>query len=351
MQIITVQPKKKDYWNQFVTEHFPPVGAFLQSWEWGDFKHEMNLSVHRYAVTENGKWIGCFQMEIHSLPFGLRYGYAPRGPVFKKKIMADEKLANDTYEKLAKTLLKKFPKLAFIRFEPPHHRTLPCYNKKPWKHLSYYLQPRYNQTIALHDEEKIMFEMSSDVKHDIRSAKRLEITTEAKHYLTEGEKLAFEEMKIETAGRSGKNIFPSSMYFAHLLDKLGTVKSVSNHEPYLKFFVASKGGLPIALYMAVFFACTVTYLYGASYSGTKSKRAPAYLHFMAMLHAKEEGYKYYDLGGVDQKLWPGLTYFKKQFGGKTMEYAGTIDLVMKPLRYRLYSLAKDLSFLKNKLFK
>lgn len=349
MQIIAVQKKKKDYWNQFVAEHFPPVGAFLQTWQWGDFKQEMDLRIERYAITENGKWIGCFQLEIHSLPLGMKYGYAPRGPVLKKKIWADDVYANEVLNQLSKTAMEKFPHLAFIRFEPPYHKVLSSYTKKPFRLLSYYLQPKYNQTIPLDEEAQILSQMSNDVKHDIRSAERLEIVTESKATLTELEASAFEEMKLETAGRSGKNIFPSSIYFANLLEKLGTMNTGEYHQPYLKFFVATKGGLPVALYMAVFFACTVTYLYGASYSGAKSKRAPAYLHFKAMLHAKEEGYKYYDLGGVDQKLWPGLTYFKKQFGGKTMEYAGTIDLVIKPTYYFLYTLAKRVSGLKAKI--
>jgi lipid II:glycine glycyltransferase (peptidoglycan interpeptide bridge formation enzyme) len=340
MQIISVQKKKKEQWNQFIADNFPPVGAFLQTWQWGDFKEKMNLPIERYALTENGKWIGCFQLEIHKLPFGVKYGYSPRGPVFKKKMWTDEARINEALMDLSHIVTEKFPHLVFVRFEPPYQANFRSYSQHPYKILPYYLQPRFNQTVPLVPQNELVAQMSGDVRHDIRAAERLQVITEVKEGLSPEEVAAFEEMKKETAGRSGKNIFPSSVYFANLLDSLGTIKQSVYHEPYLKFFVASKGGLPVALYMAVFFACTVTYLYGASYSGEKSKRAPAYLHYKAMLHAKEQGYDHYDLGGVDQKLWPGLTYFKRQFGGKTMEYIGTVDVVIRPLYYWLYSLIK-----------
>jgi lipid II:glycine glycyltransferase (peptidoglycan interpeptide bridge formation enzyme) len=59
-----------------------------------------------------------------------------------------------------------------------------------------------------------------------------------------------------------------------------------------------------------------------------------------MLHAREHGLKYYDLGGVDETSWQGLSYFKKQFGGETMEYVGSVVLVQRRILQKLYIKAR-----------
>ncbi len=61
-----------------------------------------------------------------------------------------------------------------------------------------------------------------------------------------------------------------------------------------------------------------------------------------MEYARENAFIYYDLGGVDDELWHGLTYFKRQFGGETLEYIGTVDVVLRPSLYALYKKAKEL---------
>ena len=38
MEIKDAAFESKHDWNRFVAENYPPVGAFMQSWEWGDFR-------------------------------------------------------------------------------------------------------------------------------------------------------------------------------------------------------------------------------------------------------------------------------------------------------------------------
>lgn len=340
MKIINVSAEEKEKWNYFVTEHFPPVGAFLQSFEWGEFKATLNLKIERYALVEKGRWLACFQLEIHTLPFGLQYAYAPRGPLFRKDISTDGEV-NTLFTFIASYIQEKYRSYIFVRFEPPYHHVLDCYKVKPFKVLSYYLQPKYNQIIGAETtEEELLKKMSRDIKHDIRAAERIGVVVEMKSSLDQNEKLAFEVMKSDTKKRSGKNIFPSDLYFTNLINTFGGYKLSNNKKPSLRFFVANKDGTPVAIYVAIFFAHTATYLYGASYSGTVSSRAPAYLHFRAITGSHKEGFQYYDLGGVDKALWPGLTYFKQQYGGETFEYIGTIDIVIRPILYRVYAFIK-----------
>ncbi len=345
MEILAINAGKRDVWNMFVIDNFPPVGAFLQSFEWGTFKETLHAKILRFAVVENGTWLATLQLEIHRLPFGYYYGYAPRGPVLQKDLWNNESRVKELFDTISAYFKKEHRYLLYVRFEPPHQTLFDWYKKRPFTILKTYLQPRFNRTVTVTSgKEGLLTQISRDIRHDVSAAERLGITVEVKATLDSAENEAFEAMKRQTSERNGKNIYPSDQYFTNLLQIISNGHEAT--KPYMRFFVAKKEGQPVAIYLSVLFASTVTYLYGGSYSGSISKRAPAYLHWSSMLHAHEKGFTYYDLGGVDKDLWPGLTYFKEQFGGETFEYIGTIDLVLRPFYYRLYSLAKKIMSLK-----
>ena len=343
MNIVTLDAKDRAKWNAFIAEEFPPVGAFLETWEWGNFKETLYGSVTRYAILEKGEWIACFHMETHSLPFGFKYGYAPRGPVLKKELWDDDSKVNNIFSFIATFLKQNLSHLIFVRFEPSHKKSFACYDQKPFQKDTNYLQPRFNQLISLSAPETLLKTFSGDVRHDIRAAERIAITVTDAEFLTEEENQAFEKMKIDTRNRSHRNIFPSDTYFKNLLQSFKSAPDDETYRPFLRFFIASKQGAPIAIYLSVLFGDTLTYLYGASYSGSISKRAPAYLHWKAMQYADSRSLRYYDLGGVDDNVWKGLSYFKKQFGGETLEYIGTVNAILRPISYSFYCFFKKCS--------
>jgi lipid II:glycine glycyltransferase (peptidoglycan interpeptide bridge formation enzyme) len=343
MTIVTLDAKDRAKWNAFIAEEFPPVGAFLEAWEWGNFKETLYGNVTRYAIVEDTAWIACFHIETHALPLGFKYGYAPRGPVLKKELWNDESKVNDIFSCIAMYLKQNLSHLIFVRFEPAYKTSFACYDRKPFKKSVSYLQPRFNQLITLNTPEELQKTFSGDVRHDLRAAERIAVTVTDTDQLTKEEDQAFEKMKSDTRNRSHKNIFPSDEYFTHLLESFKDAPADETYRPFLRFFIASRQGVPVAIYLCVMFADTFTYLYGASYSGSISKRAPAYLHWKAMQYAASRGIQYYDLGGVDEASWKGLTYFKKQFGGETLEYVGTINAIMRPTLYAFYLFFKKCS--------
>ena len=343
MNIVTLSVAERPKWNAFIAEEFPPVGAFLETWEWGDFKKLLYGKVTRYAIVEGDEWLGCFHMETHALPLGFKYGYAPRGPVLKKELWEDDSKVNNIFSCIATYLKQNLAHLIFVRFEPSHKKSFACYEQKPFSKSKNYLQPRFNRLILLAPAEEMLETFAGDVRHDIRAAERNAVIVTDVEKLTEAEEQAFEKMKIDTRNRSHRNIFPSDVYFSHLLESFKTASNDETYRPFLRFFIASKQGVPVAIYLSVLFADTLTYLYGASYSGSFSKRSPAYLHWKAMLYAESRSLRYYDLGGVDETAWKGLTYFKKQFGGETLEYIGTVNAVLRPISYVFYLFFKKIS--------
>ena len=86
MEIHASTEQEERHWNDFVKKHYPPVGAFMQSFEWGEFQKSLGRSVVRYLVIEEGVTIAAFSLAYYTLPFSLQYAYSPRGPVFKSSI-------------------------------------------------------------------------------------------------------------------------------------------------------------------------------------------------------------------------------------------------------------------------
>jgi lipid II:glycine glycyltransferase (peptidoglycan interpeptide bridge formation enzyme) len=344
MNIVPIEVEDRFKWNAFVAKEFPPVGAFLETWEWGEFKEKIHGKTFHFALVDGedkDEWLACFHLEIHTVPFGLAYGYAPRGPVLKKELWNDEKKVAEVFTAISDLLKKRFSELVFVRFEPPHKESFPVYTQAPFERTVAYLQPRLNQLITLDTKGRLFNSFVSDVRHDIRAAERIPITVLETDSLTPEQDKAFEAMKSDTKKRSQKNIFPSDAYFKNLLESFKASAGASQEgQPSLRFFIAEKENTPVAIYLSVLFADTLTYLYGASYTGSISKRAPAYLHWKGISYADAHGLKYYDLGGVAEDAWHGLTYFKRQFGGETLEYIGTVNAVLRPRLYKLYLLAR-----------
>ena len=104
-------------WDQFVEENYPPVGAFMQTWAWGEFQKKLGRNVSRYSITNGKKTIAIFTLVELKLQFGFKYGYIPRGPVMLKN--TDPRKVVLIFDAIKKWSLKKFPHYIFLRLEPP----------------------------------------------------------------------------------------------------------------------------------------------------------------------------------------------------------------------------------------
>jgi lipid II:glycine glycyltransferase (peptidoglycan interpeptide bridge formation enzyme) len=329
MRIRDARPDERAEWNEFVARHFGPVGAFFQSWEWGEFQRSLGMRTLRLVLEDDGGTRLGLTLALHrKLPLGFEYVYLPRGPVLPQEIWDSEPRLRNALAALREALMRRYPRIAFIRMEPAISTAPPMFAEPPFRVPSYYLQPRFNHTIDLtQTEEEILQRFSPQMRNNVRKAARKGVSVESKAALTEEEWRAFAAMRRDTERRAGKSIFPTERYF-HLLTQ--NVPS--------RWYVARRNQALAGINLVLFFAETATYLFGASFrEHLASKISPA-LHWHAMKDAKREGYRWYDLGGVDRRRWPTLTYFKEQFGGTTVRYMGMVYLVLKPVPFMAYSL-------------
>lgn len=313
----------------------------MQSWEWGLFQERLGRKVERYLVLDGESPVAAFTLIHHSLPFGLRYGYAARGPVVAA---ADGNKTREILDAIKAWARADAPYFIFLRLEPPIGNFPAELDPRDFTVPSYYVQPRYNLAVPLAGtEEEILLSFHSSTRSNVARAERRGVTAESRDGITPAEYRQFREMAADTIRRnSGVNAYPDDPYFAALLGVLAEQNGGGPAGLSIRAFYGYHEGEPAATQFVLFFGSTATYLYGASYTKHLSSKAVTYLHVAAMLEAKRRGMEYYDLGGIDAARWPKLTDFKRQFKGHEFEYAGNIDIPLRPFAYRAYNFLRRL---------
>ena len=335
-------------WNIFVQKNYPPVGAFMQTWEWVDFQKEMGRDIGRYFVIANGEPVAAFTLVYHALPFGLQYGYSPRGPVMAKKIQTDRSVIKKILETIKEWAKKEFPSFIFLRLEPPiapefidtEDIALKGFNIPP-----YYIQPRYNLAVRiLEDDEKTSAQFHPTPRSNFNRAEKRGATANIAESMSAEDRVNFMTMMRDTVARhGGKDVYPGEKYFKALLNIIPAING--NYDPSslgLRIYRGFEDGQPAAMNLTVVFGDTMTYLYGAAHTKHLKSKVTTYLHWHAMKDSRHLGLRYYDLGGIDEKRWPTLTAFKRQFRGEEFDYIGNIDIPLKPIPYKIYNLLRGL---------
>ena len=176
-------------------------------------------------------------------------------------------------------------------------------------------------------EEQILAEMHQKTRYNIRVAKKKELRIR-NHESGMGEKLMEEFWRLlqKTADKDRFHSH-SKQYYKKLLEL-----------PITRLFTAEHRGRIIAANIILFYENHAAYLHGASDHDYRALMAPYLLHWEVIKYAKEHGLSEYDLWGIDEKKWSGVTRFKKGFGGREVKYTGSYDYVFMPIWYRLYRL-------------
>lgn len=334
----------KTEWNNFVIENSPPIGNFMQTWEWGSFKEACGEKIQRFIITDDSRTLAIFTLIEHKIIFGCSYGYVPRGPLFAKAVQLDEKRILEILNEIKNWVKKSFPQLLFVRLEPSII-SLEKDSKKGFFFPSYYIQPRYNHAVSVNrSEEELIKSFHPSVRSNIHRAEKRGVTVELKDHLKAECYNEFIFLGQDTIKRnSGKNVYPGENYFSSLFKSVPSVLNELNQNNLsIGAFYGYQHGDLAAIHFVLFFGKTATYLYGASSTTHLSSKVTTYLHWSAMREAGKRGMEYYDLGGIDEKLWPSLTSFKRQFRGKEFSYIGNIDIPQKLLFYRFYEIIQGI---------
>lgn len=289
------------------------VGAeFSQAYFWGDLLAAEEGGIVR--LSSGRAVLSAFPRKL----FGsYRYYYLPRGP---RGEAAD-------FPALLQRLSSFRP--VFVRLEPESDEALALMRKAGFLvRKSINLQPR--QTLMLDltlSEEELLAAMSQKTRYNIRLAAKKGVK------IVEGRLADFPEFwrLMSLTGERDSFHIHGAEHYRRLLDS-------SN----VQLLFAEYDGRKIAAGIFCFFGGRATYLHGASDNEARNLMAPHLLQWQAISEAKKRNCRQYDFYGIDEENWPGVTRFKRGFGGFVKEYPGTYDVVFRPFSYHLYGFLRTL---------
>lgn len=93
----------------------------------------------------------------------------------------------------------------------------------------------------------------------------------------------------------------------------------------LQVLIARKNGIDAAGHVFSHLGDSAVYLFGATNELGRETKAAYLLNWAAIVHAKQCGASWYDLGGIDPDANPGVYRFKSRMGGDDMRAIGPYE--------------------------
>jgi|AntAceMinimDraft_18_1070375.scaffolds.fasta_scaffold00628_8 lipid II:glycine glycyltransferase (peptidoglycan interpeptide bridge formation enzyme) len=321
MQINFLEERNKKEWNQFL---FQNEGSFLQSFEWGEFQKSLAKKVWRIIVKENGKILAEAQIVRETFPLKFKNNfYIPFGPCLSKILSSEQEKKVISAIFIEVQRLAKTENVVFLKIEEFSKFLIP--KIFPSKISQKRIQPQRTLILGLdRTEQEIFKNFSQKVRYNIRLAEK------------KGVKIKFD--------KGYDSIFYSLIKKTSQRDDFQSF----GEEHYKKLFVCDSNDFKvqlcsaiyenkiIACYILIIFGETATCLHGASDWDYRMLKAPNLAQWARIKMAKEMGAKRIDFWGIDKKKWPGITAFKKGFGGEELEYPLSKDVIFQKFWYQIY---------------
>jgi len=305
----------KEDWNSFILKN---DGSFLQSWEWGEFQEAIGHKIWRIEEESLRALI-----IKHDLPYFKNYLYCGRGPV-----MGREQEPIKDFSDKARQIAREEGSI-FFKMEPDQRLSVDL-KEFGFKKSGKEIQPS-SKTIILDlnkSEGELLKEMHHKTRYNIRLAKKKELVVEQNNSQID----IFWDL-IQKTSKRDKFYTHSREHYIKLMDILGKLGPI-------KLFLAKYKDKAIAASIILFWNKTAVYLHGASDYEYRNLMAPYLLQWQAVLEAKKQGLQFYDFWGIDEKEWPGVTRFKKGFGGEEIEYPGAFNLIFSQTWYYIYNIVR-----------
>jgi len=344
-----------------------------QSDEWAKLQQDLDERYHQ----RTGKDYHFLAIEKHT-PVG-KYLYCPYGPV-----ASDEKSLEHALKEL-RNIARELNAL-FIRIEPTDahfSKLLPEAAKSLRLKLvkTKDLNPKETWLLDLTGtEEELNSKLPSRLLRYYKSASKKGITIEKSHNLADIHYLL--ELQRTLASEKGINTFSEQYLATELQQPFATLylvwydqtKTVTNGNTWEGDRPEANGdtdgwpslGAPhgaqrhggkcedrtrqeIIAAGLVFDDETTRYnLQGAQSDEGRKLHATGILTIQLILDAKSAGKQIFDFWGIAPEgspsthPWAGFTNFKKTFAGYQKNHAGTYDLVLHPIKYKLYQLLRNI---------
>lgn len=294
----------------------------LQSDAWETFRRTMGIDavrIHGLLVT------------FHRIP-GTQWtiGYVPKGPEPNRDMVT------------ALTALGRQKRAVFIQLEPDvlaKNGTATRYGKLSLAPSHHPLFTKYTFVLDLtKSDEALRAAMHPKTRYNLKIAEKHGVTVQEDNSVEAFR--TYLALSSETTGRQG--------FYAHSPAYHETMWRIMHKSGIAHLFTARYQGEVLAAWVIFAAGDTVYYPYGASSRTHREVMAPTLMLWEIARWAKARGYKKFDLWGAmgpnpdTRDAWYGFHRFKQGFNPDLKESAGSYDLIIRPLLYRLYTVADTL---------
>jgi len=307
--------EEKDSWDRELGERASPA-PLLQTWGWGTVQSRAGWTVDRVRLA------GGAMASVQLRGLGpVHEAYVPRGPVPATPEAVD-----------ALVDWSRKAKVARITVEPEAPATFSAVMRERGFTPARVVQPQHTRILKLAAPAEMLASFKQGRRYNIRAGERRGVVVE------EGKDAAELERQSEAVERRESIHLPAKGYYQLLLDELPWCRTYvarhpETHEALAAVLVARHAGRAYHLF--------------AGRSGAHSELMANDLAWWAAIKAAAAaGCRDYDLWGVPppgagiDHPWHGLGFFKAEFGGEEVAYAGAWELVLLAGAARLLGLEK-----------
>ena len=320
-----------EQWDAFLEG--APGGHYTQTSMWARLKAVFGWKATRIVVTRYDRIVAGAQILTRSLPFVGTIGYIPKGPVFDP----DDPALYDSFMSELHRIIGNL-RIRYINIQPPNNgdcfaRTLPERGFRPGK-----VQVAPTATVIIDlspDTDTLLAEMRKKTRRYIRLGLRRGIVVREG---TENDLPAFYGLLEATGRRQGFRPYPQA-YFSELW-------SLFRQRGDIALFLSEYEGDIVSAQLVILLDDTVV-CKSFGWSGLHGNLGPNHvLDWSIMLWAKERGFRYYDMEGIDPDAAmailhgdesfskteiSGPTFYKLGFGGRAVMFPGPYERVYTPL--------------------
>jgi peptidoglycan pentaglycine glycine transferase (the first glycine) len=342
-------------WDEFITRH--PHAHLLQTHPWGELKSAFGWDICRIGISECGdshdpanrsgmQITAGVQILFRRLPFGLRFAYIPKGPVFPASPQTPPNGLGDPHSDLWREVDRvcQQRQAVFCKVEPDAWESAiiretqeisPLQGFQPSHHP---IQPRRTLVVNISGEEGLVLaRMKQKTRYNIKLGLKKGVIVHPSDDLD-----TFYRLMQVTAGRE--------QFGVHSLAYYRRVYELFYPRGACELLVAEYQGHPLAALIVFVHGTRAWYFYGASASDHRDRMPTYLLQWEAMRWARSRGCIEYDLWGVPDEeeevlekgftnrldgLW-GVYRFKRGFGGQLRRSTGPWERVYRPRLYQLY---------------
>jgi hypothetical protein len=305
----------REAWDRELDERASP-SPLLQTWGWGEVQAHAGWTVERVRLP------GGAMASVQLRGLGpVHEAYVPRGPV---------PASPDAIGALIDWA--RATKVARITVEPEAAMDFGgAMSERGFKPIAP-VQPQHTRILKLAPPAQMLATFKHGRRYNIRAGERRGVVVE------EGKDAAELERQSAAVERRESISLPAKSYYQLLLDELPWCRTYVGRHPETRealsaVLVARHAGRAYHLF--------------AGRSGAHPELMANDLAWWAAIKAAaEDGCRDYDLWGVpppgagSEHPWHGLGFFKAEFGGDEVAYAGAWELVLSEAASRLIGLEK-----------